>query len=243
MILQNEKLNKKISIIIKYYNIGNFNKVVKECEKVLEKHPNIDFLWNTLGLTYQKLSNHEEAEKKFLRALQINPKNLSATNNLGNNYKYIYNFDKAEQYFQKAIKMKPDYISALVNYGNLKFELNQFKECINFLNKAILIDNKIVLIHFNLSLAYQAIGDFEKAISHLKTINRLDPNYTKADKMLSALLNYDNENEHFVLMQSKIKSLKLDNDQKIYLYFGLAKAFEDKGEFLKSFEHFEKETL
>jgi len=236
MALQSEILKNKISIIVNYYNIKNYNKVIEESEKILKKKPNIDFLWNILGLTYQSISNHTQAEKNFLRALKINPTNLSATNNLGNSYKYIYDFDKAEECFQKVLKIKPDYINALVNYGNLKFELNQFKDSIVFLKKALEVDNKIILIHINLSFAYQALGEFRKAIDHLKTINLLDPNYTKADKMLSTLLNYNNEHKHFELMQNKIKSLNLDDNQKIYLHFGLAKAFEDRGEFLKSFE-------
>ena len=239
MTLQNKTLKDKITIIINHYNIKNFDKVIFESEKLLRKNPGNDFLWNILGLTYQKITKYVQAENCFLRALQLNPKNLSATNNLGNNYKYIYNFNKAEEYFQKSLKIKPDYVSALVNYGNLKFELNEFKDALVFLNRALSVDNSAVLIHLNLSLVYQAIGEFEKAIKHLKIINALDPNYTRADKMMSVLMNYNKEDQHFELMQDKLKTLNLDDDQKIYLYFGLSKAFEDKGNFLKSFEHFE----
>ena len=239
MTLLTEILKNKISIIINYYKTGDFNKVIDEAERLLRKEPDTDFLWNILGLAFQNTSNYHKAETSFVRALQINTKNLSATNNLANNYKYIYDFDKAEEYFQKSLKIKPDHISSLVNYGNLKFELNKFEESLHLLNKALLIDSKIILIHINLSLAYQAIGNFKKAINHLKIINTLDPNYTKADKMLSALINYNDEQEHFDLMKNKIKSLKLDVNQKIYLNFALSKAFEDKKDFFKSFEHFE----
>ena len=236
---QNEILKNKISIILNYFKIRNFNKVIEESEKLLRKNPNSDYLWNILGLSYQNIKNYVEAEKNFARALQINPLNLSATNNLGNNYKYINNFNKAEEYFLKTLKIKPDYIGALVNYANLKFAVNDFENCIDLFNKTLSINNKIVLVHVNLSIAYQAIGNFEKAIDHLQTINTLDPNYTKADKMLSALLDYNKEHDHFELMQDKIKSSNLDDNQKIYLYFALAKAFEDKGKFQESFEHFE----
>ncbi len=239
MTSKNEILKNKISIIVNYYKIGDFNKVIEESERLLKKNPNVDFLWNILGLAYQSITNYVEAEKRFLRALQINPNNLSANNNLGNTYKYINNFDKAEEYFKKALQINPNYLNVLVNYGNLKFELNQFQDSIVFLNKALKVDSKTILVHLNLSLSYQATGDFEKAIDHLKIINILDPNYTKADKLLSALLNYNNEIKHFELMQYKIKSLKLDDNQKIYLHFSLSKAFEDKNDFLKSFEHFE----
>tara|TARA_B100000795_G_C22791360_1_gene437090 strand:- start:475 stop:2079 length:1605 start_codon:yes stop_codon:yes gene_type:complete len=240
MVLENKTLKNKISILINYYNVKDYNAFIEGANRLLKKNPNIDILWNILGLTYQNRKDYGEAEKKFLRALQVNPKNVSATNNLGNNYKYINNFEKAEEYFQKALKDEPNYISALVNYGNLKFELNKFEDSLNLLNRALAMNNKIILIHMNLSLVYQALGDFEKAINHLKIINNLDPSFTRADKMMSALLNYSNEDEHFESMQNKIQSFDLNNDQKIPLYFALSKAFEDKGKFSKSTECFEK---
>jgi len=239
MTIENKMIKNKISTIINYYNIKNFDKVIEESKRLLKKNRNIDFLWNILGLTYQKLKKFNEAEISFLTALQINPKNLSASNNLGNNYKYICNFDKAEEYFLKVLKIKPDYIGALVNYGNLKFELNKFEDSINLLSKALIIDDKIIAIHLNLSLVYQSIGKFNNAIDHLKIINKLDPRYTKADLMMSALLDYKNFQEHFDIMLNKIKDLKLDDQQKIPLYFGLSKAYEDKKEFSKAVKNFE----
>ena len=123
MISQSKTLKDKISEIINYYNIREFNKVIKESTELLTKNPTMDFLWNILGLSQQNLANYKGAEKNFLKALQINPKNLSAFNNLGNNYKYLDNFNKAEEYFLKVLKIKPDYVGALVNYANLNFKL------------------------------------------------------------------------------------------------------------------------
>ena len=240
MISQDKTLRDRISIIVNYYNAKNFDKVIEEANRLLKKNPAVDFLWNILGLTYQNLKNYNIAEKKLLIALKINPKNLSAINNLGNNYKYVYNFDKAEENFLKVLKIKPDYVSALVNYGNLKFQLNKFEDSIRLLNKALVINDKIISIHLNLSLVYQSLGNFDKAIDHLKIINLLDPNYTRIDNMISALLNYNNDQKHFDLMQNKLKSLKLSDNQKIPLYFGLSKAYEDKKEFSKAAENFEK---
>jgi tetratricopeptide (TPR) repeat protein len=237
---QNKILADKISIIVNYYNIGHFDKVINETNRILKKNPAIDFLWNILGLTYQNLKDYGNAEKKLLKALNINTKNLSAINNLGNNYKYVHNFNKAEEYFLKALKIKPDYVSALVNYGNLKFQFNKFEDSLKLLNKALAINHKTISIHLNLSLVYQSLGNFDKAIDHLNIINSLDPNYTRIDNMISALLNYNNDQKHFDLMQDKLKCLKLSDNQKIPLYFGLSKAYEDKKEFSKAAENFEK---
>jgi len=240
MTFENKNLKEEISKVLNYFNLRNFDKLILEANKILRVYPDIELLWNILGLTYQNLGNYNKAEEKFLKVLKINPKNLSAINNLGNNYKYVYDFHKAEELFKRSLKIKPDYINALVNYGNLKFETNKFEESLVLFHRAIAINNKVILIHLNLSLVYQAIGDFNKAINHLKVIGTLDPKYTKADKMLSALINYKDEDNHLDLMNSKIKTLDLTDDQKIQLYFALAKAYEDKGEFSQAFNYFDK---
>ena len=99
MISQSKTLKDKISEIINYYNIGEFNKVIKESTELLTKNPTMDFLWNILGLSQQNLAYYKKAEKNFLKALQINPKNLSAFNNLGNNYKYLEILTKLKNIF------------------------------------------------------------------------------------------------------------------------------------------------
>ena len=235
--LENKTLKDKISIILNYYTIKNFDKLIEEANRLLKKNPNIDILWNILGLTHQQKGNLEKAEEYFFKCLQVNPKNISAINNLGNNYKYLFNYLKAEEYFNKALDRNPKYLNALVNFGNLKFELNQSIEALALLKQALIIDDKSISVRINLALVYQSIGEYKNAIEILKEINRLDPKIVRADKMLSALINYKENNEHLLSMEKKIKELNLNNDQKVFLHFALAKAYEDQKDYSKATEH------
>ena len=237
--MNTNKLKEKISIIINLYNVKDYDKVIKEADRVLKKNPNIDLLWNILGLSHQQKGNFDKAEINFFRCLQINPKNISATNNLGNNYKYLFNYSKAEEYFQKALSKNSKYLNALVNYGNLKFELNQSLEALDLLNKALVIDEKSISVNINLALVYQSIGEYKKAINILKKVNTLNPNIVRADKMMSALINYNKDNEHLLSMEKKLKELELNDDQKVFLHFAIGKAYEDKKDYLKATEHIE----
>ena len=237
--MNTDKLKERIPIIVNLYNSNNFPIVIKEANTLLKKNPNIDFLWNILGLSYQHLKNFEKAEKNFFRCLQVNPKNISAINNLGNNYKYLFNYAEAEKYFLKALEQNSKYLNALINYGNLKFELNQSLEALELLNKALLIDTKSVSVNINLALVYQGIGEYDKAIKILKNINTLNPKIVRADKMMSSLINYKNNNDHLLSMEQKLKELKLDDNQKIFLHFAIGKAYEDQNNYLKATEHIE----
>ena len=55
--------------------------------------------------------------------------------------------------------------------------------------------------------------------------------------MKSVLVNYKKEDGHLKDMKSKLDSLDLNDDQKIYLYFGISKAFEDCKNFEESFKY------
>ena len=239
MVLENKALRNKITSILNYYTIKNFDKVIEEANRILKKRPNIDLLWNILGLTYQQRGNFEKAEMNFFRCLQVNPKNISAINNLGNNYKYLFNYSKSKEYLKKALEINPKYLNALVNYGSLQFELNQFSKALELFNQALLIDKNSITVRINLVLIYQSTGDYKKAINLLKEVNKLNPEITRADKMMSALINYNENSEHLLMMEKKLKEFNFNDDQKIFLHFALAKAYEDQKEFLKATEHIE----
>ena len=56
--------------------------------------------------------------------------------------------------------------------------------------------------------------------------------------MLSTLYNYKYNPEHLEIMLNKLEKLQLTNEQKIYLSFGIGKAFEDQKKFKDAFNHF-----
>ena len=99
------------------------------------------------------------------------------------------------------------------------------------------IDNENLTILYNLALAYQDIGDFDNAKFYFKNILKLNPKFTKADRMLSRISKYTTSDEHLIEMNNKIKNIDINKVEKIDLNFGLAKAYEDVNDYKKSFEH------
>ncbi len=228
-----------IQKIINFFNAGNYNKVLELSKNVIRKNPNSDFVYNIAGMCHQKLNDFENAEIFFVRSLDINKKNVNALTNLANNYKYKINFKKAKELYLKVLEIKPKHLPALLNYGNLEFQLNQNQNALKLLLDALEVNNETIPVHLNLAIVYQSIGEFEKAISHLKKIDELDPTFTRSDKMMSLLINYRDKGNHLKKMQEKLENLKLNDDQKIYLYFGIAKGLEDQKKYEESLRFIE----
>ena len=230
----------EVSKIINAFNSERYDFVINKTSILLKKNQNNDFLWNLKGLTFQIQKKYKLSIECLTKALQLNPKNLAALNNLGISYKNVMNYAAAEECFNKTISINSTYIKALINMGNLKNETHKFGEAIVFYKKAIDLDDKIPEAHLNLAYAYQSTGEIYSAKKHLDKTLEIDDSLTRADKMLSALINYNTDNNHLPNMINKIKNLSLTDEKKVYLYFAIAKGLEDQRNFDESFKYLEK---
>ena len=229
-----ENINKKISMLVKKFEIRKFQDVINESLIILKKNDN-DFLWNLSGLSFQNLNQIEKSISCFENALSLNPKNFSALNNLGLSHKKLRDYLKAEKYLIQSLEQNPKYINALVNLGNIKNETYYFEDAISYYKKALELNKNLPLIHLNLSVVYQSINKINKAKDHLNKALLIDETFTIADQKLTTLEKYDEKNPHLKSMIYKLEKLELNNSQKIYLHFGLNKVYKDLKNYKKSF--------
>lgn len=238
--MKNDYLKKKIQILVNIFNSKNYQIVISKTINLLKKYPQHIILYNLLGSSYQNIGKQDEAINIFNKGLKIDPKNHYIYNNLGNSYKYILNYQKAEEIFNQLISQNPNYINAYINLANLKRDLNNFAEAINLYEKANKISPNNYLILYLLALAYQGIGNFEKAVVFAKKVLELNPKFTKADYLISQSINYKNNKWHYENLITKSKNNNLNNDEKINIYFSLAKASEDLNNIKESFKFLKK---
>ena len=66
----------------------------------------------------------------------------------------------------------------------------------------------------------------------------IDKTFTEVDSLLSALINYSkDEDDHLKIMLGKLKTLEIDKSKLINLYFAIAKAFDDKKNYIESYKY------
>ena len=82
---------------------------------------------------------------------------------------------------------------------------------------------------------HSANNNIDKAEQYLSKALKINPKFTKADQKLSILKKYNNEKDnHLIQMLKKYGDKKYDDYQRLFLCFGLAKAYEDISDFKKS---------
>ena len=232
--MNNKDLSKQISILLNQFNAKNYETVISKGNILLKKNPEYVILYNLIGSAFQNKGDYIDAKKKFKDGLKLDSNNFALMNNLGLSHKNLLEYDLAEKIFLKIIDQNNNYVNAYINLGNLKRDLNKFNEAIKLYEEALLKSKQNPVILYSLALAHQGIGNFEKSFNYSKEALKLNPDFTRADHLISQSKKYDIHDEHYQSLKNKIQKFKSDSLEKVDIYFSLAKAEEDIGNIKES---------
>src|SRR5262245_44280350 len=120
----------------------------------------------------------DEAERLYRQAVQLDPWLGIAYTNLGNIRFRRQDTDSAEQYYRRALEIDARQPEAQYNLGYVMLERGQPDLSIPLFLGAIEADPKFSDAYFNLAMAYEQIGETQKARPHWKTYVSLEPTGT-----------------------------------------------------------------
>ncbi len=227
--MKNKNLSQQIQILLNQFNAKNYDHVISKGKILLKKNPEYVILYNIIGSAYQNNGDYINAKSKFKDGIKLDSNNLALINNLGLSHKNLLEYDLAEKLFLKIINLNKKYVNSYINLGNLKRDLNNFNEAIKLYEDALLISKDNPVILYSLALAHQGIGNFEKSNFYSNQALKINPNFTRADHLISQSKKYSIGDEHYLSLKKKILSFKSDSLEKVDIYFSLAKAEEDIG--------------
>tara|TARA_A100001035_G_C27780622_1_gene501562 strand:+ start:310 stop:2058 length:1749 start_codon:yes stop_codon:yes gene_type:complete len=144
----------------------------------MDKHKNLQEFISETKLCLES-DNYEAALDILLQAIKIFPKEVSLVINIGNIHKYRGRPRQAENYYKKALEIEESK-EAYNNLSVLYLDANLIGLAISSSEKAIEIDSRYIDARYNLALALQRDGQYEKAIEHVKYILDINGNHQKA---------------------------------------------------------------
>ncbi len=135
--------------------------------------------WNLLLLQAKVELQHgniPEAEKIIERALQMNGKNPRILAMAGN-----IAFDAGRQeyaiaYFEEALSLQPKNTQVLLSLGRIRSARQEWNQAIELYERLLTLVTPTSEICMRLAVAYENIGDLEKAESNLLTNLNVHPN-------------------------------------------------------------------
>ena len=232
--LNDNLLQKKFGILQNKFKAGLYEEVINEAKALLRKRQH-QVLYNIICLSYQNLGKFKESIEIMEKALNINSKNIYFLNNIGVGYYKLEDYTKAQYYFIRVLSIEPNYITTLNNLGNLSRDLNNTEEAIKYYKKCLSINDKLEQPQYNLALCYESIGVLDEALKILRNILKINPDFTECDRIISTIVKYRENDEHFKSINEKISEKKLNDQQKMQLFFALGKYYEDIKDYEKSF--------
>ncbi len=235
--MKNTNISKQIQILINQFKVQNYDYIISKGNTLLKKNPEYLILYNIIGSAYQNNGDYVNAKQKFKDGLKLDPNNIALLNNLGLSHKNLLEYDLAEELYLKTIKINKNYANAYINLGNLKRDLNQFDDAITYYNEALLISKQNPVIFYSLALAHQGIGNFQKSIFYATEALKIDPNFTRADHLISQSKKYNVGDQHYLNLKNKLINFRSDTLEKVDIYFSLAKANEDIGNIKETAEN------
>tara|TARA_B110001452_G_scaffold243365_1_gene226739 strand:+ start:1984 stop:3537 length:1554 start_codon:yes stop_codon:yes gene_type:complete len=233
-----EYLKKNISIIINLYNAKRFEEIIIKGGSLIKKFPDQIIFYNATALAYNQLGRFSEAMVLLKKALKKESNNIFVLNNLGLVCVSSGNEIDAEVYYNKALNLKKDFLDSIINLGNLKMNQNKNEEAKELFTSALAINKNLETTKMALANYHGRTGNFEEAEKIYKEVLITNPSNTVADKSINLIHKYkDAEDEHLKSMENKVQKIK-DKENLQRINFALGKAYEDIGEYKKSFQSY-----
>ncbi|MEN8134053.1 MAG: sulfotransferase [Thermodesulfobacteriota bacterium] len=182
---------------------------------------------------------HEEALKLYQEALSVFPEYARAHYNIGVVFEKTGAKERAIDSFQRALSIEPEDAYAHYNIGVIWQEQGK-EEAASCFQKAVSIKPDYAEAHYNLGVTYKNQGKLEEALCCCQKALSIAPDYAKSHFLISSLQKYSGNEKHIIEMKNLFSQNHINNEQKMYLAFGLGKAYEDSGIYEKAFCYFKE---
>ena len=227
----------QMNALINLYNSGQLKEAEQACKKLLQTYPQSLIVYNVLGAAFQGQGKLQNAVQAFDKAIQFMPDYVEAHSNRGVALRDLGQLEEAVRSYDKAIQFKPDYVEAHSNRGVALRALGQLEEAVRSYDKAIQFKPDYAEAYRNRGTALSDLGQLEEAVRSYDKAIQFKPDYAEAHYNLSSLKKYESNDAQIGVMESLFTNIECRESDRMHLCFALAKAYEDLGEYDKSFNY------
>ena len=214
--------------LLEIFNKKEYEKVIDEISRILEREePDVETL-NMLGLSYYYLNDLENAEKYFVKALKINPKQTEIYINLADVYYKQKLYAEALDLLQLGVNEAEN--SAILRHylARIYMDDSQPDLAIDELDAVLEKEPENYDAYYDLGRAYFELGNYESAIESFENVLEYKDDTVwvyyylgeayeandEIDKALSAFLKATAVNNKFALAYKKAAILFMARGEK-----------------------------
>ena len=113
-------------------------------------------------------------------------------------------------------------------------------EAVDAFQKAVGLSPQDAEAHSNLGVALQRLGRLDEAMASYHQAIASKPDHAEAHRLLTSIKKFDSEDDQYLEMLKLCRNEDMSEEQRCHIYFGLAKACEDLGNFEQAYAHYSR---
>ena len=209
----------------------------QQCIEVLDlDNRNIDANF-ILGLVYIQLDRGEEAESQFGKVLKLKPKHVESYYQLGLMRASSGAYKRAVDFYKRGLELQPGHFLLRLNLGNVYRQMDHLEEAIECFKQLLNMQPpQPEGIYLNIAGTYRNAGRMEEARENYRHALALKPGLAEAHEGLAMIKKHVEYDEEVRAMERLYDNGKLEALPRLYLSFGLGKAYNDLGDTKRAFE-------
>ena len=175
-----------------YSNVGNMYALMNDFDSslqmytmALERNPNAYDVYINRGITYIKMLDYKKALTDFKNALKIRPNDITTLINICAAELNSKNYTACIKTSEKLVQIAPNRWEPHFYQGTAYVNQGKYQLGAGSLEKALVLNQNDPFIWFNAGIAFQQIGNKEKAKTYILKAKSL--NYPVSDTMLNSL--------------------------------------------------------
>ncbi len=132
--------------------------------------------------------NYESAASRLEKLAEIDPEDPTIFYNLGVAYTFLKKEEEALLQFRKSVDLNPNYAQAWFNMGQISLiRSRDVSHALHCFERAVLIRPDYISAHHQRGIAFELLGDQEKALACWRTTLELDPENRAAKESIRRL--------------------------------------------------------
>ena len=230
-----------------YNNLGNVLReqgkpgdAIREYERALKLQPEFSQCWSNFAAALNEAEQRKAAHRAVDRAIQLEPELAQAHNNRGDILLAEARYSEALASYEKATELNPKYAAALINMARVQRDMDSAEAALATLERALAIEPNNPEAHHVLGVLHEQMGQKEQAAAAFQNAIDVAPGMAIAHYYLAQIRGRKSTGQEFDAMRRIWDEVKMLDNDRMFMAFGLARAYEQRGDYDQAFSFLEK---
>ena len=238
--LRADPARESIARAAEHHRAGRYEEAEAIYREILRRDPrNLEAL-RLLALIAMKTEHYGQAEKLLKRAVEIAPDFLAAWIDLSRAQLERLELQAALASIERAVELNPRSANVHINLASVQARSGHHDQAIETYRKAVELGPDQPGGYLGLGNTLKTVGRQAEAIDAYRRATAMRADLSEAWWSLSNLKTFCFEDHEVETMQRQLEAAEISDEARVQFCFALAKASEDRGDYARAFELYER---